>query len=512
MSYVRNYGSSGADGVISNFDAEGDWIGDTGLSTAPDAVPFSTGGGFGNVTSAAGIEATKGPKMTTLVSFTDGDGAYPFGSLIADAAGDLFGTTFYTDGTSGDGTVFEVAKTERGYAKKPTTLVSFTGADGANPYGSLITDAAGDLFGTTYGGGVGNYGTVFEVAKTEGGYAKKPTTLVSFNGYDGGVLQGSLITDAAGDLFGTTDEGGASAGTVFEIAKTKHGYAKSPTTIASFNGGDGQNPQGSLIADAAGDLFGTTALGGADNDGTVFEIAKTDGGYASAPTTLVSFDGPNGQAPAGSLIADAAGDLFGTTFTGGADGNGTVFEIAKTEGGYASAPTILVSFGVAGGPSQPSGSLIIDASGDLFGTTVAGGADGNGTVFEIAKTDGGYAAAPTTLVSFDGANGSAPYGSLIADAAGDLFGTTSQGGTDGTVFEITNSGYVTQQPADKAIVAVAAPAASMETHITPSSPSAAAFVQAMASHGASWLGSGAPEALASRNDMPMLLSRPHAAF
>jgi uncharacterized repeat protein (TIGR03803 family) len=500
MSYVRNYGSSGADGVISNFDAEGDWIGDTGLSTAPDAVPFSTGGGFGNVTSAAGIEATKGPKLTSLVSFNGADGALPFSSLITNAAGDLIGTT-YEGGAHNYGTVFEIATTEGGYAKKPNTLVSFNGADGQNPKGSLITDAAGDLIGTTYAGGA-DYGTVFEIAMTEGGYVKKPTTLASFDGIAWANPCGSLITDAAGDLFGTTNDGGAyGPGAVFEIAKTKHGYAKSPTTIASFNGGDGQNPQGSLIADAAGDLFGTTALGGADNGGTVFEIVKTEGGYASAPTTLASFS--QGLGPGhSSLIIDAAGDLFGTTAQGGA-GGGTVFEIVKTEGGYASAPTILVSFTGADG-ANPYGSLIIDAAGDLFGTTYQGGAGGGGTVFEIAKTQGGYASAPTTLVSFNGADGQYPVGSLIADAAGDLFGTTEYGGTDsdGTVFEITNSGFVSPT----------APAAHAGADITHPSPSAAAFVQAMASHGASWLGSGGPEVLASRNDMPMLLSRPHAAF
>jgi uncharacterized repeat protein (TIGR03803 family) len=138
-------------------------------------------------------------------------------------------------------------------------------------------------------------------------------------------------------------------------------------------------------------------------------------------TTLVNFNGTNGDGPLADLIADAHGDLFGTTVTGGANNDGTVFEIAKTAHGYASTPTTLVSFNGTDG-SNPRGSLITDAHGNLFGTTVAGGAvttnepNGAGTVFEIAKTAHGYASTPTTLVNFDIANGANPTGSLIADA------------------------------------------------------------------------------------------------
>jgi hypothetical protein len=199
------------------------------------------------------------------------------------------------------------------------------------------------------------------------------------------------------------------------------------------------------------DLFGTTARGGANGAGTVFEIAKTDHGYTSTPTTLVSFNSGNGTN--GGLIADDHGDLFGTTVSGGAYGYGTVFEIAKTAHGYASTLTTLVSFNGANG-EEPSGSLIADARGDLFGTTAYGGANtttnepfGAGTVFEVAKTAHGYASTPTTLVSFNGTDGYIPNGSLIADDHGDLFGTTWLGGanSDGTVFEITGSGFSTHK-------------------------------------------------------------------
>ena len=143
-----------------------------------------------------------------------------------------------------------------------TTLVNFDSVNGANPRGSLIADAHGDLFGTTEGGGThSDLGTVFEIAKTAHGYASTPTTLVVFNGTNGAFPDGGLIADAHGDLFGTTAFG---AGSVFEIAKTADGYASTPTTLVNFNGTSLSGPQGGLIADAHGDLFGTAAgaLGG----------------------------------------------------------------------------------------------------------------------------------------------------------------------------------------------------------------------------------------------------------
>ncbi len=317
----------------------------------------------------------------------------------------------------------------------------------------LLADANGDLFGTSSFGGANGGGTVFEIKKTAGGYASTPTTLVSFTGLaDGAEPKGSLIADANGDLFGTTYLGGAedadglSHGTLFEIAKTAAGYSSTPTTLITFNGDDGDAPVASLIADSNGDLFGTTELGGASGGGTVFEIAKTPTGYASTPTTLVNFEV---DVPVGSLIADSRGDLFGTTKGGGSVNGGAVFEIVKTAGGYASTPITLASFRDLSDGLSPVGALIMDANGDLFGTTSGTTVSPfllpatDGTVFEIKKTATGYASA-SALVFFDGADGAAPAASLIADASGDLFGTTAEGGANGggTVFEVTDSGFV----------------------------------------------------------------------
>jgi uncharacterized repeat protein (TIGR03803 family) len=378
--------------------------------------------------------------LITLASFGGGsNGANPyFGNLVADANGNLFGSTI----DPGYGTVFEIAKTTSGYSSTPTILLSFDGINGGYPVGSLTADANGNLFGTTNQGGAFRTGTVFEIAKTAGGYASTPTILASFDYYhDGGYLFSGLITDTNGNFFGTTSSGGPyGIGTVFEIVKTPSGYVSTPTTVAAFTGNDGSSPYDALIADSNGNLLGTTQQGGASGAGNVFEVVKTTSGYSSTPISVASF---NLSFPYSSLTADANGNLFGTTYAGGTSGLGTVFEIVKTPSGYASTPTTLVSFNGNNGSTVYAG-LIIDGNGNLFGTTYAGGANGHGTVFEVAKTSGGYANTPTILVNFDYANGANPYAGLIADANGNLFGTTFFGGAYeyGAVFEITGSGFV----------------------------------------------------------------------
>lgn len=386
-------------------------------------------------------------RSATLITVADFDfstGAAPSAGLCTDSYGNLFGTTS-AGGAYGKGTVFEIAKLPGGYASSPTILVSFKGDDGASPKAGVIADPEGNLFGTTSAGGASGQGTVFEIAKTPRGYASTPTTLISFNVRDGATPLAGLTADARGDLLGTTSAGGAHAdGTVYEIARAAVGHAGSLQTLVSFEFANGSAPLGGLITDGRGNLFGTTSLGGVHGQGTVFEIAKTARGYATSPTTLVSFDFSNGATPSAGLMMGANGDLFGTTSAGGASGQGTVFEITKSAGGYAESPTVLISFKGDDGASPQAG-VIADADGNLFGTTSAGGASGYGTVFEIAKTSHGYANSPTTLISFNLIHGGAPSASLIADAKGNLFGTTAIGGAHryyGTTFELVDSGFV----------------------------------------------------------------------
>ncbi len=191
------------------------------------------------------------------------------------------------------------------------------------------------------------------------------------------------------------------------------------TTLFSFNGSNGGFTNAGVIADANGNLFGTTWLFGANNDGTVFEIKNTGTAtapvYATAPTTLVNFNGSDGNQSFAGLITDANGNLLGTTTYGGLNGDGTAFEIQNTgtvaAPVYASAPTTLVSFSGSNG-ADPWAGLTADANGDLFGTTRYGGLTGDGTVFEIQNTGTVaapvYASAPTTLASFNGSNGQIP--------------------------------------------------------------------------------------------------------
>ncbi len=482
--------------------ATGDWAGGAGPATGLGKIGFNAGGDFAGAAWGSSPAIVNSPTLTTLVNFAGADGKNPIinSSLFVDAAGDIFGTTAI-GGADNNGTVFELVNKVGGYAGKPKILVSFGGADGAAPEGGLIADAAGDLFGMTYSGGANGDGTVFEIARTRHGYASASTMLIGFTGANGAFPTCGLIADAAGDLFGMTAKGGTdNEGTVFEIAKTRHGYASAPITLVSFTGADGAYPERSLIVDAEGDLFGTTYKGGVNGDGTVFEIAKTRHGYASTPTTLASFNDANGRSPLCTLVADAAGNLFGTTAQGGLDGDGTVFEIIKTRHGYASTPTTLVNFSGPDG-AAPEANLIIDAAGNLFGTAYSGGAANAGTVFEIAKTQQGYATSPTTLVSFTGADGANPDSGLTADAAGNLFGTTYQGGTnnDGTLFEVADSGFL---PHTVSPVTVA------DAGVANSSPSGAAFVQAMASHGRDRIASSDLEISASPHAKPMFVSLP----
>jgi uncharacterized repeat protein (TIGR03803 family) len=405
-------------------------------------------------------------QLTTILSFNGSNGGDPLAGLIADANGNLFGTT-EAGGAWGDGTVFEIQNTGSlgapVYASTPTTLVNFDGSNGQAPIAAVFLDGNGDLFGTTEMGGVNNAGTVFEIQNTgtlaAPVYASTLTTQINFYGSGNSEPNGALIADANGNLFGTT------FASVFEIRNTgplaAPVYASAPITVLNgngFNEASASGPEGitGVIADANGDLFGTTwQVSSGHPYSTVFKLQNTGSvtapAYDSATIKLVGFNDSNGYVHPEGLIADANGDLFGTTQLGGAWGDGFVFEIKNT--GTLAAPIYdtgmrtLVSFN--GSPGSTVAGLIIDAHGDLFGTTEMGGVNNAGTVFEIQNT--GTLAAPvyagtlTTLVSFADSNGYHPNAVLIADANGNLFGTT-QGSLSGqgTVFEITDAGFVAQ--------------------------------------------------------------------
>jgi uncharacterized repeat protein (TIGR03803 family) len=297
--------------------------------------------------------------------------------LIADASGNLYGTTSQ-GGANGQGTVFRVAAGS--YAL--TTLAWFAAHPAASFRGGLVADASGNLYGTTIVGGPNDVGIVYELLAGTNTLA----TLATFSGNNGSgpMPWGSLIIDTSGNVYGTTGSGGAYGyGTVFKVAAG----TRALTTLASFNGSDGSYPWAGLIADTSGNLYGTTTRGGTYGYGTVFKVAAG----THTLTALASFNGSNGSDPTCSLIADAAGNLYGTTELGGANDYGTVFKVdAVTH-----AVTTLVSFDGTNG-KWPVANLIADANGNLYGTTVGGGIKGLGTLFELSDT-GFVVPEPATL-------------------------------------------------------------------------------------------------------------------
>jgi uncharacterized repeat protein (TIGR03803 family) len=296
--------------------------------------------------------------------------------------------------------------------------------DGANPHAGLIGDPAGNLYGTTDYGGAFGFGVVFKLDKTG------ETVLYSFTGgADGGNPLAGLIRDAAGNLYGTTSYGGASGwGVVFKLDTTG-----AETVLDTFTPrADGVYPDAGLIGDSAGNLYGTTYDGGASNGGVVFKLDTT-----RAETVLYSFTGgADGGHPEAGLIRDPAGNLYGATRWGGAFGCGVVFKLdtAGTE-------TVLYSFTGRADGAYPVAGLIQDSAGNLYGTTYEGGASGLGVVFKLDTTG-----TETVLHTFTGGtDGANPWAGLVRDLAGNLYGTTYDGGASngGVVFKLDTTGTET---------------------------------------------------------------------
>ncbi len=384
------------------------------MTTIPNASRRLSAAAAAAAFCLAGPPARADVAVTTLATLNGTTlGSGPYGGLVADLAGNLYGTTS-AGGAHGDGTVFELSGTNH---QTVTTLYSFAGGvgGGATPYGALTVDAAGNLYGTTELGGASNDGTAFELSGTT---HQTLTTLATFNGSNGSLPLAGLTFDAAGNLYGTAATGGAGgAGTVFKLSGAAH---TTLTTLVAFNSANGGTPYAPVYVDGSGNLFGTTAAG-VNGLGTAFELAGA-GTAGQALTTLVAFGNTAaGEEPTAGLVADAAGNLYGTARYGGPSGGGTVYELSGTNH---TTLTTLAAFNTSNG-SKPYAGLIVDAAGNLYGTTVAGGANGYGTAFELSGTNHSTL---TTLASFKLTNGANPYGGLTADAAGVLYGTTYAGG------------------------------------------------------------------------------------
>jgi uncharacterized repeat protein (TIGR03803 family) len=367
---------------------------------------------------------THKPTYTVLHRFTGGgDGGNPVASLVRDASGNLYGTT-RVGGSFNYGTVFKIEP-----SGKETVLHNFAGADGMWPEGPLLLDQSGNLYGTATNGGTaegGNCdfgcGTVFKIDK-----AGKYTVLYAFTGgADGGDPASSLLLDGAGNLYGTTQGGGINGydcidggcGVVFKI--DPHGKE---TILCTFNRSNGAEPIGGLIRDEAGNLFGTAYTGGSSTwYGAVFKIDS-----AGVETVVYNFtDGTNGAGPQGTLVPDEAGNLYGVTDRGGDDsiqqctsgswyGCGVVFKL-DSHGNE----SILYTFTDGSDGSFPNGGLLRGRAGELYGTTPS---LPGGNLFKLGADGKFY-----LLHTFEEQTGYYPESGVITDSAGNLYGTTYSGG------------------------------------------------------------------------------------
>ena len=343
-----------------------------------------------------------------------------------------------------------VAQTELG-------LYSFKGGnDGSVPDGALIFDPAGNLYGVTYGRYDSTLGTVFKLSPDGTGHWTE-TVLHNFTGGDdGGEPVGRLYLDGEGNLYGTSY-----GGTFFELSPPTGGSGPwTQTILHRFTGLDGASPNGELIRDADGNFYGTTSLGGGhDNGGTVYELSPDGSGGWTEKVLYVFHEA--GAGPYSGLVMNRKGHLFGTTFRGGSTDGGTAFELAPDGVGGWKQRTIhtFAAFLHSGDGSEPIAGLTMDTQGNLYGATLTGGAPvcsfivyGCGTIFQLSP-DGNGGWKERVIYSFQGGNdGFLPYGELVFDSAGNLYGTTYYGGGDGgciyenqlvhcgTVFELSPDG------------------------------------------------------------------------
>jgi uncharacterized repeat protein (TIGR03803 family) len=347
-------------------------------------------------------------------------GAYPYGALAADAEGNLYGTTFQ-GGPMNAGVVFK-----RDSGGHYTVLHAFTGgSDGGNPIAGVILDSAGNLYGTGAAGGASGSGVIYKVDPSG-----QETVLYNL----AGTPQAGVIRDAAGNLYGTTTDGGARhMGSVYKLDTS--GQMK---VLHSFSTGSGGNfPYAGVIGDGEGNLYGATSRGGAADAGVVYQLDSS-----GQETVLYSFtDQADGGSPYAGVIRDSAGNLYGTTNAGGAAGYGVVYKVDT-----AGQETVVYSFTGGADGGMPNAGVIRDAAGNLYGTTTAGGAgsgsSGSGVVYTVSP-----AGQETVLYTFaGGTDGSIPEAGVIRDAAGNLYGTTLKGGATGgwgTVFKVDTAGQET---------------------------------------------------------------------
>jgi len=401
---------------------------------------------------AAGTPSAQAQTYTILHTFTGTpDGDEPLAGLATDSGGNLYGTTYY-GGAYGWGMVFKLARTGSGWQMEP--LHSFPsiyngGNDGAHPSTHVTLGPDGAVYGTTPEG-AGNAGIVFKLTPPPSACETalcpwNESVLYSFPGSGDGP--GSpVIFDQVGNLYGVAGGGSPGCGVVYELSPSGSGWSE--TVLYEFAGPpDGCTPTwGGLTFDEAGNLYGTTSYGGYTGGscptrgcGTVFRLTPSQSGWAES--VLYSFQGlSDGDIPSGGVILDNSGNLYGATPYGGNDNDGTIYGLTPSDGNWTF--NLLYTFD-EGGIGGPVDTLTWDSAGNLLGTTFSGGSQGCfgygcGNVFKLARSSAGWSY--SVLHQFLGNEGGNPEGSVIVDAAnGNIYGTASIGGSEnyGVVFEIT---------------------------------------------------------------------------
>ncbi len=315
--------------------------------------------------------------------------------------------------------------------------------DGYMLEAGVTMDGSGNLYGTAYSGGKYNWGTVYKLRNRMGAWSF--ALLYSFTGgNDGGEPAARVVFGPDGSLYGTTILGGSDYGTVFNLKPppTPPPTVFAPwvdTVVYRFQGKpDGANPGfGALVFDASGAMYGTTENGGLQDQGTVYKLTPSGQGYTES--VLYSFTGgSDGYFPVGAVAFDRLGNLYTTTFYGGTNGDGAVIELMPSGGGWV-AKTIH-SFAGATDGARPFSGVIVDSSGNLYGTTPTGGANGGGTVYELTPSGGSWTF--QVLYAFGGRTDGGPLGSLVMDTVGNIYGTTHGDGHYrwGNVFKLSPSG------------------------------------------------------------------------
>jgi uncharacterized repeat protein (TIGR03803 family) len=317
-----------------------------------------------------------------------------------------------------------------------TVLHEFTGGtDGASPEGRLVMDEAGNFYGTTSAGGVSNAGTVFKVTAKG-----QETVLYSFKGKaDGANPVAGLAIDKAGNLYGTTTKGGSSTdGTVFKLAVPKvTGGEWTQEVLHTFGEDkDGKIPVAGVTFDAFGNLYGTTSAGGTYGNGTIFQLTPSSSGWRES--VLHDFElQSDGGVPYAGLVLDGKGDLYGAATdggAGGANGGGTVFELTHASGGW----TFTVLYRLSGWGISGSYRNLLLESDKIYATTHCDGTDNAGTVYELTQSGGKWTYKPLYVFT-GGRDGLYSISNLVADSEGNLYGTTLEGGASGSgaAFRVT---------------------------------------------------------------------------